>query len=179
MSQTYPKIIPSLGSVLISGTRSVIGQPQIAKLLRRLERTKIPSIPSNNSFRFVDISVHSLGIIELELETPENTRRIPALKDIAPLDVPALLDFDVLDGDGLYAHNVINRLVHRQVISRPGELPDYQDSWNVPPVRHDNHFYAKLRFTRSTFYTTAQLQKMHRQFAHPSAGNLYSLLKQA
>ena len=34
-------------------------------------------------------------------------------------------------------------------------------------------------FTNYTFYTTAQLQKFHRQFAHPSAGTLYNLLKKA
>ena len=99
--------------------------------------------------------------------------------DIVSVDVPALLGLDVLDGEGLYADNVTNRLVHRQVISRPGELLFYKDRWSVPLVRHDNHLCAKMRFPRSTFYTTAQLQKMHRQFAHPSAGKLYSLLKQA
>ena len=76
--------------------------------------------------------------------------------DIVPVKVPALFGLDVLNGGGLYADNVKNRLVHLQVIP-PGELPDYKDRSSVPQVRQDNQLCAKMRFPRSTFYTTAQL----------------------
>ena len=41
--------------------------------------------------------------------------------DIVTVDVPALLGLDVLDGENLYADNLRNRLVHRQILSGPGE----------------------------------------------------------
>lgn len=72
-----------------------------------------------------------------------------------------------------------NRLVHRQDLSRPGETLNYKDLWSVPLIRHDSHLYAEMNFPRYTFYSTAQLRKLHRQFAHPSAGKLYNLLERA
>ena len=40
--------------------------------------------------------------------------------------------------------------------------------------------YTRLWTSRNTlFYTTAQLEKIHRQFEHPSASKLLSLLKRA
>ena len=59
-------------------------------------------------------------MIELECETPSDIRKIPVLMYIVPVDFPALLGLDVLDGEGMYADNVTNRLVRHQVISRPG-----------------------------------------------------------
>ena len=118
-------------------------------------------------------------MIEILLETPSTWRDIPVLMDIVPVDVPALLGLDVLDSEQLYACNVTNRLVHRAVLSRPGEPLQYEDRWSVPLTRQNGHLYARMRFMNYTFYTTAQLQKLHRQFAHPSAGKLYNLLKRA
>ena len=36
-----------------------------------------------------------------------------------------------------------------------------------------------MSFPESIFYTSAQLLKLHRNFAHPSAQNLYNLLERA
>ena len=118
-------------------------------------------------------------MIEIALETPAHVRKIPVLMDIVPVDVPALLGLDVLDTEQLYADNVTNRLVHREILSKQGEPLAYKDRWHVPLIRQNGHLYAQMSFPCFTFYTAAQLEKLHRQFAHPSAGKLYNLLKRA
>lgn len=99
---------------------------------------------------------------------------ISVLMDIVPVGVPALLD-----AEQLYADNVTNRLVHRAVLPSKNEPLKYRYRRQAPIVRHRRHLYALMRFPSSIIYTTDELQKMHRQFLHPSAGKLYNLLKKA
>ena len=101
------------------------------------------------------------------------------LMDIVPVNVPAPLGLEVLDAEQLYVDNVTNRLVHRRILNRSSDGFQYDDKWSVPIPRHDNHLYSKMCFPPSTFYSTAQLLKLHRQFAHPSAETLYALLRRA
>lgn len=83
----------------IGAPRSVIGRTKLNKLLRRLGVKRITRLSSNNSFRFGDVTVCSQGMIEIELKTPSHVAKIPVLMDIVPIDVPALVGFDVLDGE--------------------------------------------------------------------------------
>ncbi len=99
------------------------------------------------------------------------------LMDIVPVNRPALLGLDVLDAENLYADNVTDHLVHREVSSRSGDPLSFGDTWCVPIFRKGGHLYSKMSFPLSAFYTTTQLQKLHKKFAHPSATNLYNLLK--
>ena len=99
--------------------------------------------------------------------------------DIKPVDIPAFLGLGVLDGEQLYADNVTNRLVHRQVLSRRVEQLKYEDCWHVPLHRCYSHFYARMKFLMHTFYTSAQLLKMRRNFGQPSVVKQYNLLKRA
>ncbi len=98
------------------------------------------------------------------------------LMNIVPVNVPALLCLDVLDAEGLYAVNFINRLVHRKINSRSRELLVYADTSHVPIVRLDAHLYSRMSFRNTTFYTQ-QLQNLNRQFAHHSAKSLNNLLR--
>ena len=82
---------------------------------------------SGNTFKFGDVRVNSLGMIELDLKIPVLRRPIVVLLDIVPVDVPALLGLHVLNAEGLYADNVTNRIVHRHVTSKPGEPFSYQN----------------------------------------------------
>ena len=123
--------------------------------------------------------VRSLGIIELSLYTPSSIPEIIVLMDIVPVNVLALLGLDVLDAEKLYFDNATNRLVHRKVITRSGDNFKYVDQWSVPISRHDNHLYSKMCFSTSSFYSTASLLKLDRQFAHPSDEKLYALLRHA
>ena len=101
------------------------------------------------------------------------------LMDVVPVDVPALFGLDVLDSESLYADNVTNRLVHRFVSSCSNDPLEYDDIWSVPIIRRDSHLYALMSFPESIFYTNAQLLKLHRNFAHPSAQKLYKLCERA
>ncbi len=85
----------------------------------------------------------------------------------------------VLDAESLYADNTTNRLVHRLIYDRSSESIDYEDKWAVPIIRNDGHLYSRMSFPSFTFYTSVQLHKLHRQFAHPSAEKLYNLLQRA
>ena len=156
----------------IGAPRSVIGKLQLNLLLLKIGKKFIPRMKSITSFRFGHVTVRSVGKIEMSLKTPASIRSISVLMDIVPVDIPALLGLDVLDGESLYADNVTNRLVHRCILSRPGEPLEYEDRWSVPLSRHDNHLYAQMEFPDCTFYNIAQLKNMHRQFAHPSAEKL-------
>ena len=178
---SQPKSSPSAPGfcVDIGAPKSVIGLPTLNRILRYTGKRAIPTLTSTNSYRFGDVTVQSQGLVELVLATPNSFPDINVLMDIVPVNVPALLGLDVLDSQFLYADNVTNRLVNRQVLSKSNGLLKYKDRWSVPLVREDNHLYARMVFPKHLFYTTAQLQKMHRQFAHPSASKLFNLLKRA
>ena len=107
----------------------------------------------------------------------DSTTPIHALTYIVPIDITARLGLDVLDGERPYADIVTNRLVHRHVLSRTGEQLQYEYLWSVPRIWHQGHSYARMDFLQCTFYTTAQLKKSNRRFAHPSADKLYRLLR--
>ena len=161
----------------IGAPRSVVGRIQLNRVLANLGRKNIPCIASKTFFRFGDVTVRSQGKIQIAMETPANVRPISVLLDIVPVDVPALLGLDVMDGECIYADNVINRLVHWHMFSRKDEPLRYKDLCHVPLTRYAGHLYVRMGFPRCTFYTITQLKKMHRQFAHRSASKLYNLLK--
>ncbi len=100
-----------------------------------------------------------------------------ALLDIVPVNFPALLGLDVLEFEQKYTYYVTNRLVHLDILSNAGEPLRFEDRWHVPLTRHDGHLYARMNFPVVIFYTTKQLLRLHRQFAHSSAEKLYNLLK--
>ena len=75
----------------------------------------MPVARSTNLFRFGYSVVCLLGLVEVALSTPGCIQDIMVLMDIVPMNVPALLVLDVLDSESLYADNVTNRLVHRNV----------------------------------------------------------------
>lgn len=163
----------------IGAPRSVVGRSYLSIVLQLIGEKSIPRMSSANYFRFGDTTVKSLGMIEIDLRVPSPRRSIPVLMDIVPVDIPALMGLDVLDSESLYADNVTNRLVHRFVLSSPGQAVRFQDVWHVPLLRYDGHLYAQMEFPTHTFYTSQQFRKFHKQFAHPSAAKLYNLLKRA
>ena len=163
----------------IGAPRSVIGNKTLNAQLKKLDRNSISKIPSGNSFRFGDVTTPSLEMVELWLRIPSPRRSIPVLIDIVEVNVPALLGLDVLDSERLYACNVTNKLFHRRILSKEGDPLEFVDMWCTPLTRHDNHLYAEMLFPSCMFYTAAQLKRFHLQFAHPSAGKLYNLLKKA
>lgn len=45
-------------------------------------------------------------MVKITLDTPATTRHIDELMDIGPVNMPDLLELDVLDGESMYADNV-------------------------------------------------------------------------
>ena len=54
---------------------------------------------------------------------------------------------------------------------------EYDDIWSVPLHRLESYLHAEISISLHTFYTSRQLEKLHRQLAHTSAMKLYQLLK--
>ena len=163
----------------IGAPRSVVGQKGLHKILAFVGKTTILVIKPCHSFRFGEVAAKSLSLVELSLQTPNNIPNIKVLLDVVPVNISALLGLEVLDSEESCADNVINRLVHRKVLSRSCDSMEYQDIWSVPIIRQDGHLYSSMCFSVSTFYITVQLWKLHRNFAHPSAEKLYNLLERA
>ena len=123
----------------IGAPRSVVGKSQLNNILQYIGQPSIPLLRSANSYRFGDVTVRSIGLVEIALATPPRIPAIPVLMDIVPVNVPALLGLDVLDAEELIADNVTNRLIHRHVVSRTHDNVKYKDKWSMPLKRHDNH----------------------------------------
>lgn len=120
--QKFPAFYVDIGA-----PRSIIGLRQLDLVLNHLRKPDIPFIKSHYSFRFGDVTVQSLGTIEIALENPSPWRPITAIMDVVPVDVPAFLGLDVLDAEQLHADNVTNRLVHCEVLSRKKDTLKYKD----------------------------------------------------
>lgn len=99
--------------------------------------------------------------------------------DILPVNVPELLGLDFLDAEGLYADNWSIRLVHRKVYYHSSENFEFDDVRSAPITQQGGHFYCQMSFHVTTFYASAQMLKLHRQFTHPSLEKLYNPLRRA
>jgi hypothetical protein len=121
---------------------------------------------SKRVFAFGVDKRNSLGIPHMILPTP-NDSIIMLEVDVVLTNVPMLLGFDVLDKFGLSAdtrHNVLHCTA---------------EDWNLPLVRKLGHVYLEWSATDRILYTKSELQKLHRNFSHPSTQNLFELHKRA
>ena len=87
------------------------------RILDKLGRISIPAIRNNHIFRFGDISVNSLGMIVFAIQTPDHIPPISIPLNVVEVDIPALAELDVLDGNYLTADTIYNLLWHLIVIS--------------------------------------------------------------
>ena len=116
-------------------------------------------------------------MIELAVKTPDHIPPINDMLDVVEVDIPALLGLDLLDGHGLVIDNVTNRLWKRIVVSY--DPLKFIDELSMGLRRMNDHIYVQVHVPNCTFYTTQQLKKLHRQFAHPSTTKLYTQLQRA
>ena len=98
---------------------------QYRQILHSEKRRNMPNRPSKRTYRFGDQTVISLCMVELVLKTIGHIYPIPVLLNIVPVNIPALLGLDILDGYSLLADNVTNRLWHC-VVQREDPL-EYDD----------------------------------------------------
>lgn len=143
---------------------------QLGKVLKRLDQETMQNNRSQNSFRFVDVTVKSISTIEIEFEAPSPWRYVSVLMEIVPVNVLVRLGLDVLDTEQLYADNVIGMFCQNLLrgLSRKTVGMYLLFSTN-----------AHIKFSLSTFYPSKQLHKLNQQFPHPSARKIYMLLKKA
>ena len=162
----------------IGAPRSVVGVKEMNRIFGAL-KSRAPTLnPSRNRFRFADAVYNSLGQIKLPLLTPPGQPTIDVILYVVTADIPSLLGMDLLDKESLTPCTVMNRLVKR--------LPDknskdgYIDQWHVP-LTHEisGHLYADIDCSVPMYITRLQLQRLNRQFAHPSATKLFNLLSRA
>ena len=156
---------------------SCIGKQALKRIVHHAGRNSIPMIESDRDFQFGDTMIRSKGMVELILPTPGSVRDVPILMDVVDIDIPALLGLDVLDGNNLFVDNVTGHLWNRIVTCN--EPLRFKDRWKIKLIRKGEHLYVPLKAPIQSFYTMAQLRKLHKQFAHPSAVKLYDLLKAA
>ena len=157
---------------------SVVGLQELRCIFRRAGAKPKPLRKSFKRFRFADSTFQSLGLIDLPLATPNGIPPIYITMDVVAANVPALLGLDVLDEHSLTPNTVSNELVKCSAIpSDTGVTVHYW--WNVPMTRFHGHVYVAMSIATPLFYSTEQLRKLHRQFAHPSTDKLYKLLRRA
>ena len=84
--------------------------------------------------------------------------------DVVTANIPLLLGLDVLDREQLVADNVLN------------QLQCHHRGWSIPISRKHGHMYVTWNISKS-YYTRAELRKIHKHFWHPSSEKLFNLLK--
>jgi hypothetical protein len=109
---------------------------------------------------------NSLGIRHMRLPAPNNSL-IMLEVDVVLTNVPMLLGLDVLDKFGLCA-DTVHIVLHCTA-----------EYWTLPLVRKLGHVYLEWSAPDLILYTKSELQKLHRNFSHPSTQNLFALLKRA
>lgn len=145
---------------------SAVYAEQLNLILRCIGWEAILLLHSQRLFRFEDVTVRSLGLIKVTLQTRAHQCQVLILPDIFSVEIPALLSLEVLDSECRYADNLANRVANRQVTSKRGIPPKHLEFWSVPLSRFDGHLYACTRFSKSTFCTAQQLRRLYRKFVN-------------
>ena len=138
---------------------SCIGEKIFERIVHHSGCRSFPIIDSKHNFKFGDTLVRSRSILELMLPTPEST----------------LLGLEVLDGNNLLVNNLTNHLWNR-IITNKDPLR-FEDMWKIKFIRKGDYPCVSLSRLIQLFFTIAQLQYFHKQFAHQSVTKLYDLPK--
>lgn len=154
-----------LGACMDTGaTKTVIGLPQAKAYARLLGVNYAPEPTARKRFLFGGVAHPSLGTIRVNV--PIAAEFYASLDvDIVDLDVPFLFGLDTLDELALYVNNVEDRLK----CDRRGI--------RTPLTRKNKHIF--LEWDEKAHYTTTELGRLHRHFAHPPADRLAAILRRA
>ena len=142
----------------------MVGREQAQAYARLSGRRLVLAPPAVTTFLFGGEEHASLGTLPMHVPLSE-AYYLPLSIDVIQLNVPLLIGLDVLDHYGLYVNNVEDRL-----------RSDGRDV-DVPLVRKDGHIY--LVWGAADHYTTTELTRVHRHFAHPHPDRLFAVLRQA
>ena len=148
--------------------RSVIGYRQLQSYCRE-NKKHIKIRPSKTVFKFGDGSYQSSGKMKIKIPTPKGKYMFVDF-DIVNADVPMLIGLDVLDNEKMYANNVTNELVN------------VKNDWVMNLTRKFGHLFLQWYNPSKrlgTYFTKAELTKLHRHFHHPSSSKLLALIKRS
>ena len=77
----------------------------------------MPATRSNRVFRFGNVSTKSLGMIELFIQSPDQTPSISILLDVVEVDISAFIGIGAMSGNCLTVDKISKRLWYHVVIS--------------------------------------------------------------
>jgi len=165
----------------IGAPKSVIGKKALNRVFSSSKTYQLPRLRSSpHSFRFANETFSSIGSLTLYIETPTGVAPIAVDIDVVAADIPPLLGLDVIDREGLTPDVAFNVLAKRRQETTAAGTRIYIEEWSVPMWRAaSRHSYVALSTSHPTLFTRTQLQKLHRQFFHPSAEKLYNLLRRS
>lgn len=165
------------GACLDTGaTRTITGLQQ-AVALRKALGLRLRALPSKLRVRFGSGPTASRGRISIPVIIGNSSVYVPA--DDVPNDVPFLVGLDTFDRLRLTPDVVDNVLIHKpsgrrfQCIRKRGHL------YFVWPISPHPALSSHQPQASTSFYTTAELTRLHRHFYHPPARRLYDLLRRA
>jgi hypothetical protein len=150
-------------SIDTGAQRTVIGTTQ-AREYSKFTGIPFKLSPSKRTFAFGVDRRKSLGILQVRIPTPNNSF-ILLDADVVKTNIPLLVSLYALDKFGLTADTA------RNVLCCP------QHNWETPLISKLGHIYLEWPGGDCILYTKAELQKLHRNFVHPSQEKLYALLK--
>jgi hypothetical protein len=151
------------GCVDTGAPRTVCGKRAAQALCDNLG-IRFDLLPSFNRFKFASEVCPSMGRIHIPLQTPAGNKSLQV--EIVDTDIPLLLGLDFMDGMKVNANTLTNRL-------------ESCEGWSFPLTRFGGHIYLDWSELHNTMFNESQLEKLHRQFYHPSADKLYNLIKRA
>jgi hypothetical protein len=150
--------------------KSVIGQIQAESYCRE-NNTRFKLDPSTLSsttfFKFGSSLAKSIGMIRISIPIPGPKYFIELCVDVVNVDIPLLLGLDFLGKHQLNPLSVQN------------QLWCVTERWTLSIIRKNGHLYLRWNSTPFVNYSRSQLDRLHRQFFHPSAGKLWNLLNRA
>ena len=144
--------------------RSVIGSEQAIAYHSHMDPSAKMGY-SHTRFRFGAVVHNAIGTITISIPTPTHT--IQETIDIVRCNVPLLLSLEFLDRNKL------------QVLNVTDELQSVKENWFLPLTRKKGHICLTWNPIFRDYYTKAELNRLHKSFAHPSARKLYDLLRRA
>ena len=104
--------------------------------------------------------------IQVRIPTPNQSGNVSVTMDVVYLDVPMLLRLRERRASSLLVDYLDNRLICKN------------DNWSVPLHDKKGHLYWSTD-TISSYFSRAEIERLHRHFFHPSADKLYNLVKRS
>ena len=158
---------PFEGIVMDHGAENTVGG--IRQYKAYCDHTKLPPKkmePSQKSFKFGDQVVTSLGIARIRFPTDDAGSYFEYPSDIVNIDIPLLFGLDSMKRFGTRVDEVENKVTSKD------------HGWSASLTYKNGHLYREWPGA-TILFNRAELEKLHRRFAHPSVEKLMNLLRRA